>query len=83
MLHKKSTADWRQLVMKGISMLKDEDIKKYINEYLCEESIREKEDEILHIMKMRQETYPSEKNDKEWLNFSVQCMTRRIRSDAS
>ena len=55
----------------------DEDISKYTNEFFCETAIRQLEDDILGIMKYRQEKYPSEINDSEWLNFSNQVIRRK------
>ena len=63
-----------------MSDVTDEQISEYMNEYYAESEIQRLEENILHIMKYRQETYPSEKNDKEWFNFSDQMIKRRCRS---
>ena len=48
----------------------DEEITSYINYYYTEAAIQELEGHLLSILKKRQEIYPSEKNDREWLEFS-------------
>jgi hypothetical protein len=50
--------------------MEDEEIKKYINVFYIENELRKYETLILEIMKKRQEYYPSDENDKEWLDYS-------------
>ena len=57
--------------------LTDEQIKKYINTTLAEQEIQNLENEIIRIMKLRQETYPCEKNDSEWFNYTNFFCQRR------
>lgn len=61
-------------------MIDDESLNKYINEALSEVLIRSREEEILYIMKTRQEKYPSERNNIEWLEFSDYICKRRYHS---
>lgn len=61
-----------------MSELSDYEINKYINEALTELMIKEYENKILAVMKHRQEKYPSEKNDKEWLDFTNFICGRRF-----
>lgn len=63
--------------------LTDEEIEKYIDEYYCESMIIALETQILYIMKERQKNNPSEKNNREWLEFSDYYIARRARSNAS
>lgn len=55
----------------------ENDVKKYINDWYSENMIQEFENKILSIMKLRQEVYPSEKNDEEWLNYTNFVCRRR------
>lgn len=57
--------------------ISDSDLEKYFNQVFTEEIIRRNEDEIAAVMKRRQEKYPSEKNDREWLEFSNFVCRRR------
>lgn len=57
--------------------MNDEKIQEYINLALSESMIRDLEEELLIVMKFRQEKYPSERNDKEWLDFSNFVSNRR------
>jgi len=58
--------------------ISDSDLEKYVNKVLTEEIIQGCENQILAVMKHRQERYSSEKNDKEWLEFTnFVCRRRR------
>lgn len=50
---------------------------KYINKYYLKYFIEKLENHILMIMKIRQEHFPSEKNDREWEEFSEFIIERR------
>lgn len=57
--------------------ISDSDLEKYVNQAFTEEVIQGYENQILSIMKHRQEKYPSEKNDREWLAFTNFVCRRR------
>lgn len=58
-------------------MISDEEIQKYINESMIEQLIQDLENNILHIMKFKNNKYPTEKNDSEWLDFTNFVCRRR------
>ena len=60
--------------------ISDSDLKKYVNQAFTEEVIRGYEDQILSVMKHRQEKYPNEKNNREWLEFTNFVCRRRSQS---
>ena len=62
-------------------MISDEELSKYINESFSEEILRRYEDQLLCIFKYRQETYPSEKHDQEWLAFTNFVCERRYKEN--
>lgn len=57
--------------------MEDEELNKYINNALTAQLIRNEEDHLLSIYKFRQGKYPSEKNDREWLDFTNYVCRRR------
>ena len=59
------------------------ELDKYVNEAFTEEVIRSYEEQILGIMKLRQEKYPNEKNDREWLDYTNFVCSRRCRRNCS
>lgn len=59
--------------------ISDNQIKDYIDTYYIESIIENLEIQILALMKARQENIPSEKNDKEWVEFSNYVRNRRKR----
>lgn len=61
----------------GARYMNDEEIQSYINEAFSEEVIRRYEEQLLSVMKTRYEKYPSDKNDKEWLDFTNYVCRRR------
>lgn len=58
-------------------MISDKALTTYINEAFTEHMIRNHEDKILSIMRIRQKIYPSECSDREWLDFSNYVIRRR------
>ncbi len=70
-----SDADARQM--------NDKEITTYINEAFSEEIIRRYENQLLSVMKTRYEKYPTDKNDKEWLNFTNHVCKRRYQKVAN
>jgi hypothetical protein len=60
--------------------LTDEQIQHYINSTLCENAIQFHENEILNVMKVHYENYPTEKNDLEWLNYTNFVCKRRCQN---
>lgn len=58
-------------------LMKDEDIERYINQAFTEQVIRRYEEQLLGVMKTRCEKYPTEKNDKEWLDYTNFVCRRR------
>jgi len=58
-------------------MISDKQIEEYVNAAFTEEVIRRYEEQILQVMKKRQEKYPSDQNDSEWLNYSNYVCRRR------
>lgn len=62
--------------------LTDEQINKYVNEEFTETFIEEYENQLLRVMKIRQENYPSKRNDNEWLNFTNFVCRRRCQRNA-
>jgi hypothetical protein len=63
--------------MVKVMELTDQQINEYINQAFSEELIRRTEDHLLSILKFRQEKYPTEKNDKEWLDYTNFISRRR------
>lgn len=59
--------------------ISDNQIKDYVDTYYIESMIENLEIQILALMKARQENIPSEKNDKEWVEFSNYVRNRRKR----
>ena len=59
-------------------MMDDENISKFLFDTWIEDEIRNCEDRILKLMKAKQEKYPSEYNDKLWLDFSNFTCLRRF-----
>jgi hypothetical protein len=57
----------------------DENISKFLFDTWIEDEIRYCEDHILQLMKAKQEIYPSEYNDKQWLDFSNFTCQRRCK----
>lgn len=55
----------------------DDQIHEYMNSFYYEFFITQMEDTLLSVMKDRQEKYPSEKNDKNWLDFTDFVLKRR------
>ncbi|MEK6879402.1 MAG: hypothetical protein AABY22_07340 [Nanoarchaeota archaeon] len=68
----------KQYSCKSSSNISDSDLEKYINLQFTEEIIRRYEDQILEVMKLRQEKFASEKNNKEWLSFTNFVYSRRF-----
>ena len=62
-------------------MIENQEIQNYVNKAFTEQVIRHYEDQILRVMKHRQEKYPSDKNDKEWLDFTNFVCRRRYQND--
>ncbi len=62
-------------------MITDKKLKEYIDISLAEEIIRSTENHILSILKLRQEHYPSDKHDKEWLDYSNLIANRRYKNE--
>ncbi len=61
-------------------IISDYDLEKYVNEAFTEQVIQGYENQLLSVMKHRQEKYPSEKNDREWLAFTNFVCRRRCQS---
>jgi len=57
----------------------DEDIKKFLFDTWIEDEIRHYEDLILKLMKTKQENYPSEYNDKVWLDFLISLVKEDVK----
>lgn len=57
----------------------DEQIKNYINEYFSETAIRNSEDELLRILKLRSEIFKKESYDDDWLDFTDFVIKRRLK----
>lgn len=66
-----------------ITRISDEDLENYANEALTKEIIWNCENEILKVMKFRFEKYPTEINDKEWLDYTNFICRRRGQRFAS
>lgn len=62
-------------------MISDKELNEYVNQAFTEEVIRRYEDQLLGFYKARQEKYPSDKNDKEWLDFTNYVCKRRYGKD--
>jgi hypothetical protein len=62
--------------------LPEEEINKFINLNLTEEVIMGYENQILSIMKLRYEKYPTKKNDNEWLDYTNYVCSRRCQRNA-
>lgn len=60
--------------------ISDCDLEKYVNAAFIEKVIQGYENQMLSVMKHRQEKYPSDKNDKEWLAFTNFVCRRRCQS---
>lgn len=60
--------------------MEDKDIINYINLTYTECFIQQAEDDLLSILKWRSEQFPTEKNDKEWLDFTDFVCKRRYHS---
>ena len=58
-------------------MISDEQIQTYVNKSLTEQMIRNLEEQLLNVMKIRQEQYPSDVNDAEWLAYTNFVCRRR------
>ena len=50
--------------------MKDDEIAEYINSALFEQMLQILENDILRILKLRYEKYPTNENDKEWLDYT-------------
>ena len=57
--------------------ISDEQINRYVNETFTEQIIQGYENQMLAVMKHRQEIYPTEKNDREWLDYTNFVCRRR------
>lgn len=55
----------------------DEEIEKYVNMAFSEEILRRYEEQMLTVLKFRQENYPSKQNDREWLEATDYILKRR------
>lgn len=62
-------------------MISDEEVNKYVNQALTEQVLMNHENEILSLMKFRNENFPSEKNDSEWLDYTNFVCRRRCQSN--
>lgn len=60
--------------------ISDCDLEKYVNQAFTETIIQGYENQMLAVMKYRQEKYPNEKNDREWLQFTNFVCRRRCQS---
>lgn len=58
-------------------MISDKILGEYVQEAMVQIVLRAHEDEILGIMKRRQEANPSERHDAEWLEYSQVFGKRR------
>jgi hypothetical protein len=58
-------------------MIDNEEINNYINHHYLESFLCKHEDELLLFLKVRQQAYPSEKNDADWIAFSDLIRKRR------
>lgn len=63
--------------------LSDIELEKYVNEAFTEQLIQSYENQILAVMKHRQEKYPTEKNDAEWLSYTNFVCRRRCQRKAA
>ena len=63
--------------MKDEEKVSDEDLMKYVNASFTEQVIQKYENQILAVMKHRQDIYPSELNDNEWLAYTNMICRRR------
>lgn len=61
--------------------LSDDQIQSYVNQLFTEQVIQEYENQILAVMKKRQENYPNEQNDREWLAFTNFVCSRRCKHE--
>jgi hypothetical protein len=57
--------------------LTQEEIDLYCNEAFTEMLIQKYENQILAVMKTRQEKYPCDRNDQEWLDYTNFVCRRR------
>ncbi len=64
-------------------MISDEELNEYVKKSFNEEIIRSYEDQFLYVLKTRQENFPSEKNDEDWLSFSMWVCNRRYNTITS
>lgn len=58
-------------------MISDEAIQEYVNNAFIEQCIINAECALLSFLKLRQEKFPSDKNNEEWLNFSDWVVKRK------
>lgn len=59
------------------SGVSDKDVVRYMNSFYMDMFVKECEQNLLKALKMRQENFPSEKNDRAWLEFSQYVLGRR------
>ena len=59
--------------------ISDKELNEYVNEAFTEQLIQNAEDHLLAIMKHRHEKYPTEMNDKEWLDYTYFVCRRRCK----
>lgn len=63
--------------MRKTKMIDQDALDKFVTETVLEDAITLTEDHLLYVLKSRQEQLPSEKHDKDWLDFSNYVCKRR------
>ncbi len=58
-------------------MISDNDIKNWMNEYYFDTTLHALEQQILSILKLRQEEYPSDHHNLAWVEYSDFILERR------
>ncbi len=61
-------------------MITDEEIGQYVDKYYLENEITHIESRLLCVLKLRQEKYPCDKNDADWMSFSDWVINRKNES---
>lgn len=64
-------------------MINQQEIDDYVNKSFTEQLIRGYENQLLAVLKSRQEKFPSEKNNDEWLSFTDWVCKRRYGTETT
>jgi hypothetical protein len=67
---------------RGRVLISDEELQEYVNKFFSEEVIQQYENQLLSVMKFRYKKYPTEINDKEWLDFTNYVCCRRCQRNS-